>query len=110
MLKHLSRFLGYLIAAYLSPTKPLLKWALSGYFNFEAAIQSPQAMMAEYQHFNLTVANHPNEILFHLIPQLLIIMGISLLLTLGIGHLINLLVTQGAEKWKHRFRWASSQQ
>lgn len=86
MIKWLGQFIVLSLLSMFSPAWFLMKEALKGYFNLEKAMTSPQQMMTEFIQFNLIVKRYPEEVLFSLLPKMILILAISILFALLISY------------------------
>lgn len=92
MYKLSGQIIGLILGSCISPSWLFLNQALMHYFNLQKAVMGPEQMIAELQHFRIIVEAYPNEILFHLVPMLIVLLLCSGLFVAAISHLFGFIV------------------
>lgn len=87
MIKIAAKIFGFVAFSAFSPTWILMKEALKGVFDLEKALTSPQQLLMEYDHFNQFVSANPDMVTYVLIPQMVMILIISLVF-IWAGHFL----------------------
>jgi hypothetical protein len=93
MVKLIAKLMAGFLVYLFSPTWMLLSSTLEGYFDLNRAVQGPQEMLLQFEHFNAMVLLYPTEVFYVLFPKLILIVLCSIAFAVGFTYVCGRLLS-----------------